>query len=332
MVTRSTLCALACALVTSFTFDAAAQMDKAAAEALFEEAMRVSKAGDYASACPKFEESQRLEPSLGAQYYLADCYEKIGRTASAWANFVGVADKARLAGEVAKEKAARERAKALEPKLSRLSIEVEDASIPGLSVLRGDAPVGSGQWGVPVPVDPGSVAVRASAPGRKDWSQTIDVPAGGSLTAKVPRLEPLPAAAPPLEKAPPPPAAPVARPPEPPQSNTRRTVGIVLGATGVVALGAGGVLAILAKNADSDSKRAGECTADGACTSAGLDDRNRALHLADAATVVTIVGGALAITGGVIWLTAPKGHSESSPGPSAELGVGPRSLLLRGRF
>src|SRR3954463_4803863 len=83
---------------------ARAQSDKAAAQALFEQGMQLAREGAYATACPKFEESLRLEPSLGSQYYLADCYEHAGRTASAWAHFVEVGDKARLAHEASKER------------------------------------------------------------------------------------------------------------------------------------------------------------------------------------------------------------------------------------
>jgi hypothetical protein len=81
--------------------------------------MRLVKEGKYADACPKLEESQRQEASLGTQFYLADCYEHVGRTASAWANFVEVADKARMAKENAKEQAARARANAIESKVCR---------------------------------------------------------------------------------------------------------------------------------------------------------------------------------------------------------------------
>lgn len=93
--------------------------------------MRLVKTGNYAEACPKFEESQRQEPSLGTQYYLADRYERSGRTASAWANFAEVADKARMAKETAKARRARARADALEPNRSRLTVDVENRTCPG---------------------------------------------------------------------------------------------------------------------------------------------------------------------------------------------------------
>jgi hypothetical protein len=91
------------------------------------------------------------------------------------------------------------------------------------------------------------------------------------------------------------------------------------------------VLALLAKSANSSSKDPGKCLPDNTCSDAGLDERDRALKLADAATVVSIAGAVLAVGGAVIWLTAPRSHREA-PAATAELGIGPSSLLLRGQF
>jgi hypothetical protein len=310
-----------------------AQTDKAAAEALFREGMRLSKAGNYPEACPKLEESQRLEPSLGVQYYLADCFDKIGRSASAWANFVEVANKARLAGETAKEQTASKRADELEPKLSRLSVEVEDGKLPGLSVQRGLIAIGSGQWGVPVPIDPGAYELKASAPGYEDWSKTIEVKPGAAVTERIPALKPLPAQATPASPAAVTTATDASAPKPQPRatSSTQRTAGIVVAATGVVALGVSGVLALMANSANSTSKELGNCLENDMCSDAGLDERDRALKLADAATVVSIAGAVLTAGGVVIWLTAPKAHPER-PAASAQLGFGPGSLVLRGQF
>src|SRR5688572_27022649 len=61
--------------------------NQAAARALFEEARDLAKAGNYSAACPKFEAANRLYASPGALLNLADCYEHLGRTASAWSQF-----------------------------------------------------------------------------------------------------------------------------------------------------------------------------------------------------------------------------------------------------
>src|SRR4051794_15794728 len=63
----------------------------AAAEVLFSDGKRLVQERNFAAACPKFEESQKLDPGLGTLYRLADCYEHVGRTASAWAAFLEVA-------------------------------------------------------------------------------------------------------------------------------------------------------------------------------------------------------------------------------------------------
>jgi hypothetical protein len=55
----------------------AADTDRA--ERLFAEASALVAAGKYAEACPRFEESERLDGALGTHYNLALCFEKIGK-------------------------------------------------------------------------------------------------------------------------------------------------------------------------------------------------------------------------------------------------------------
>src|SRR5689334_22228130 len=63
-------------------------VDKAAAaQVLFDEGMRLMSRGDAREACPKLAEAQRLDPGMATQFRLAECYEKTGRRASAWALF-----------------------------------------------------------------------------------------------------------------------------------------------------------------------------------------------------------------------------------------------------
>src|ERR1700712_2696749 len=84
--------------------------DPAAAQALFNDAKQLMTTGRYAEACPKLEESQRLDPGVGTLFHLADCDEHVGKTASAWAAFLEVAAEAKSSGQPARERVARDRA------------------------------------------------------------------------------------------------------------------------------------------------------------------------------------------------------------------------------
>src|SRR4051812_25432076 len=129
--------------------------DVAAAQALFEEGRALMKQGQTQEACPKFEESQRLDPGLGTQFNLANCLEQQGKLASAYALFTEVADAARATGQSERERVARARAEAVEPQLTKLAILVPKGSSRELTVERDGVPVAQAEWGSPVPVDPG---------------------------------------------------------------------------------------------------------------------------------------------------------------------------------
>src|SRR5688500_5523674 len=79
--------ALALGLYTSQAAAQASASDKAAAEALFDQGLRLMKQNSFSEACPKLEESNRIDPAVGTLLYLGECYERVGKTASAWATF-----------------------------------------------------------------------------------------------------------------------------------------------------------------------------------------------------------------------------------------------------
>lgn len=229
--------------------------DEVAARVLFSEGRRLAAAGDYPAACPKFEESFRLDPGIGTSFNLADCWQHIGRTASAWARFLDVAASARAAGQIERERLARQRASDLEPQLSRLVVAVSAAD-DGLSVQRDGSAVRDASWGVAVPVDPGPHLIEASAPGKKKWSSNIEVPAEGQLVSvAIPVLEDQPQTvdrrpaappAPPLERDLPP-ASTAPAPPSPIPS-------IALGAVSIAGLVTGAIFAFEFRDANAEAK------------------------------------------------------------------------------
>lgn len=143
--------------------------------------------GEYEEACPKLEESMRLDPALGTQLNLADCYEKAGKVASAWAGFNDAASMAKSSRQADREKLARARAKALEPRLPKLLIDADAASEPALEIVRDGVAIGSASWGTPIAVDPGTHDVVASAPGKMSWRTVIDAKEGQVARVTVPR-------------------------------------------------------------------------------------------------------------------------------------------------
>src|SRR5262249_28728261 len=58
--------------------------DKALATVLFKEGRAMMARGDISLACPKFEESHRLDPSGGTILNLALCHEQQGLLARSW--------------------------------------------------------------------------------------------------------------------------------------------------------------------------------------------------------------------------------------------------------
>jgi serine/threonine-protein kinase len=184
--------------------------DPAAAQALYDEARQLLSQGRTGDACPKFEESQRLDPGLGTQFHLADCYQRLGRKATAWSMFRDVEAQASARGQAARARVARERAEALAPWVTKLAIMPhEAAAIPGFTLVRDGVEVDRAQWGAPVPVDPGMHMVAAQAPGKQPWIFQVDVgPEQTIVNVDVPALaDAAPTAA--IARNPPPRPAPV---------------------------------------------------------------------------------------------------------------------------
>jgi hypothetical protein len=314
--------------------------DKAAAEALFQAGRDLMTAGKFDEACAKFEASQHLDSGLGTLLYLADCYEKAGRIASAWATFREAESIAGGRDDHGRAEVAKQRYTALEPRLSKLSIKVADGNDPATEVRRDGEMIPKESWGIALPMDPGEHTIEASAPGRKPWSSKAVIQGDAqNVPVEVPVLEAAPVEAP--KSAPPPPAAPVSSPPQadaPParDGSGQRTLGLVVGGVGVVGLGVGTYFGLRAKKKNNDSFDHCLPNDHNQCDQNGVDLRNSAKSSAGLSTAFMIGGGLVLATGVVVYLTAPSSspRTGSISGLRVTAGVGPNDgrVAFEGAF
>ena len=153
-----------------------AHADPATAEALFTEGRQLFAAGDSAAACPKFEASNKADPAVGTQLNLAMCWEKLGKNASAWAMYMQVVNASTSSGRNDRAQLAQQRAAALLPTLSKLTI-----TAPAGSSIRVDGVAWSAALtGIPTPVDPGRHTIEATAANKPTFHRVVDVPANAA--------------------------------------------------------------------------------------------------------------------------------------------------------
>jgi len=319
--------------------------DVAAAQALFDQGKKLMASGKLAEACPKLEESLKLDAALGTVLNLADCYEKQGRLASAWSRFVAAQDMAHAGGHAEAEKVARDRAAKLAPRLSHLVIEVASAdATPGLEVKRDNVLVGSAQWGTPIPADAGAHSVTAAAPGRKSWETKVELGANAT-TAKV-RVPPLEAE--PANVAAPAPVAtaaataavatgeaPAAQPSTAPDSSsggggglgTQRTAALVAGGIGVVGVVVGSIFGFKSMSKHDDANKL--CPTGTCETQEGVTAWDDARSAGNVSTYSFIIGGVALASGAVLWLTAKPSSGATT---TAKVVVGPQTLTLAGTW
>ncbi len=282
----------------------------AQAQALFDEGKRLMDAADYAAACPKLAESQRLDPGNGTLARLATCHEKQGKIATAWSEFAELVTSAQRAGQADRERFARQRIAALEPRLSRLTVVVpaDVATTVGLVVHRDAIAVGVATWGVGVPVDPGDHVIEASAPGKQAWSSHVTIGAANDAQqVTLPALVSVEVQAPPIAAAQPTavPAPTGDADPDSGHRSSQKTWGLVVGAAGIVGLGVGSYFGIQALSGSSQAKQA--CP-DAACpTASAIQKNDDAKSDARVADVGFAVGAGALVAGSLLYFLAPSG-------------------------
>lgn len=298
---------LVSASVASFGAVAHAQgaSNEAAAEALFNEGKRLVSEGKIAEGCDKLSASQKLDPAAGTLIHLGDCYEKLGRPASAWAQFREAVTRAKAQGRQDWADIAGARALELEKQMPRITIVAPE----GVEVLRGDEVIPRGALGTPLPTDPGEHVISGRAPGKKTFKISVVVkPGPTAATVTIPQLASEPASAGS--------ATPPAREPETADGSGQRTLGWVLGGVGVVGIGVGAVEGLVAIGKNNSSSKV--CPESGVCADVqARADNEDARSAARVSTIAFVAGGVLAAAGVVLILTAPKAPAKVQVGLSS---------------
>jgi hypothetical protein len=305
LVSAIALLAVATAVTPARAQDAQTQ---AMGRALFNEGVALFNKGDFEAACPKLEASLKHYPGLGTRGKLAECYEKLGRFASAWQIYRDVAQLATRNGDPTREQIASERAKSLEPKLSYVTVIVPPANeAPGMVIKRNGREVERAKLGSAEPVDSGTITIDVTAPGRKPFTGKLSVAQGLSVKFEVPALAlDAPLSSAPAPAAPPPAilAEPLPVQHDPP--SWQKPLGIVLVAGGVVGLGAGGFFGLSARSKYDGAFDGGGCDrASKTCDAAGQSAVDDARSRATVSTLLFAAGGGLVVAGAIVIVTTP---------------------------
>ena len=255
----------------------------AQADVLLHQGQALLDSDQLAAACAKFEAAEALEIAPVTLLRLGDCYQRAGRTASAWHSFLEAEAVARAKKDLEQGQLAAQRVSAIEPQLTRVLFVVPTTSrVPGLTVRLGANTVPPSAWDTAIAVDPGVQRVSASAKGYQSWSVELDATHGeGQLFRfNVPTLSPSLADG------------------RAARGNAYRTAGVVTGSVGLAGIGAGALFGALSRNADSTStcvKGVVQCT----------PSKSNSMVYTDAATVSFALGGALLATGVTLFVLAP---------------------------
>lgn len=281
---------------------------RARGKQLFDSALADVKREDYKSACPKFRASYDVDPKASTLLNLGTCYARNGQTASAWGAFSSAVVASKKAGKEDWAAQAEEQVKALEPRLVRLTVDVpREARVEGLVVARDTSTLSDSEYGLAMAVDPGEHTIKASARGYVPWQTKVTVWEGTQLApVTIPKLVEEPKAVVVVPRDATAPAGPA------PYWTTSRVAGASVAGLGVVALGVGSVIGILAKGKYDDSRAA--CPTPTCSDATAVESNSSAFGMATGSTLLFVAGGVLAAGGIGLFLWAPDAKRKTASG------------------
>jgi hypothetical protein len=306
---------LVCGL-SGITLPAAAQGGSADAEELFKQGRAALAAKDYETACSRFAASLGIERAVGTLISLAECEEARGHLAGARQHWQEAGDLAEATNDrLDRGPLARKKFAELDARVPRIVVHLASSAPRDVTIQRDDVSLGAGVFDVPLPVDPGSHVIAASAPGRETTKYPVTVKESERITVEV---APGGASATPLVA------------PAEPASNTgigggerpvaahgswQRPAGYVAGGLGIVGVGLGTYFGLQALSKWSSAKN--DCGAGCPGGSTARAEKNDATTDATISTIGFAVGG-VALAGAVVLVvTAP------APAPVGRIRLAP---------
>ena len=253
--------------------------------------------GQFADACPKLAESQRLDPGGGTLLNLGFCRQNEGKLASAWAAYNEALSQAIKDGRKDRESMARVHVDELDGKYSKLAVDVSDGArkIEGLEIRVDNTPVRQAAWGVLAPIDKGTHGIIVTAPGKKNYTTSLEVTADGTTQrVSIPALENAPIV---IDRT-------RGSGTERVTSHGQLIVGWITTGVGVAALGVGIGAGIEALDAKAKADSACQFPPGNTCDQAGFDTNERAKTYAWLSDFGIGIGAAAIIGGVVLVLTA----------------------------
>ena len=283
------------------------------ATALFDQGIKDLQAGNTAIACKELAASLAQYPDSGTKGALAECYTKIGKVVSAWNLWRDLADTAPSAED--KNDAAGNAYK-LEARLPHFVIRLRGAPVAGLAVVVENNPVSDPTLAVPLPIDPGTFTVHASAPDYNDWTQAFQANEGKLTVVEIPALVAKPKPKPVVSSMPTTgPATVIVREDSAATRHSRHVIGISLGLVGLVAAGVGTATGLSASSKWNKAKNDCQGNID-VCPQADLmqaqSDVNSARTSALVSTIGVGVGGAALLVGAIVFFSAPSAETSST--------------------
>jgi hypothetical protein len=289
------------------TSSAAAQTAEQDAERLFREGQKLLEERRFGEACPKFEAAYAKDHSLGTLINLAFCHKEQGATWYSWLEFREAEVKATELNRADRRDFAHQRIAELEKQLPKLVID-NPKNLLLTDVLVEDRKVWEAERGAVFAAEVGERRFIFKARGKKPAATLISVAKGDKVQhIAVPDMEDGAEPAPAGDHA--------AAPAKPEAAATTSSSGSTQRTLGWVALGVGGVAALVG-TIEGVSTFSSPCHGGKACTTDERDSANATGTVADISFVIAI----LAAGGGVyLLLTAPPDAQAAAPPASARV-------------